>query len=273
MKSKLTVAVLALVLVSVLVVQAAQAQSPGGEPAAGQKGFWDFIKAGGIVGYAIIALSFLSAGLVIDSFVHIRQIGLLPAGVAEQADALARKGRFSEVLTLCKASDSLLSRVLQAGLAQGSLGLAAVRQAMQEHGLKEFAKLNQRVGYMGFIGSIGPMMGLLGTVLGMVSSFGVLGSSKGAARADELAQGISYALVTTCEGLVVAIPMMFFHNFFRDRLTKLSQECSSICERFLRVTSAVMEARAAGRPPQAPATANAAQSTLAAGALGDNAAI
>jgi biopolymer transport protein ExbB len=221
-------------------------------PAVQQKGFWEFLTAGGVVGYAIIGLSFLSAGLVIDSFSYVRLVKLVPPGVVEQAENLARRGRFSEVLTLCKAGDSLYSRVLQAGMAQGALGVAAVRQAMQEQGLKEFAKLNQRVGYMGFIGSIGPMAGLLGTVLGMVNSFQVLGASKGTARPDELAQGIAYALVTTCEGLVVAIPMMFFHNFFRDRVTKVSNECSGDCERFLRIANAVVEARMRARPMPAP---------------------
>ena len=224
-------------------VGVAVAQSGAGPEVETRKGFVDFIKAGGVVGYTLIAISFASAALVIDSFRHIKEERLLPAAVIEESEDLARKGRFSQIATLCKANDSMICRIIGKGLSQGAMGLVAVRQAMQEQGVKEITRLNQRTGYMGFIGSIGPMMGLLGTVLGMVSSFNVMGVSKGAARADELAVGISYALITTCEGLVVAIPMMFFHNFFRDRVTRLGQESSAVCERLLRHMTAIMEAR------------------------------
>jgi len=226
------------------------ADEKGAEPT--KKGFFDFIKAGGLVGYTIIAMSIVSAGLVIDSFVHIKQAKLLPPEVLEESEDLARKGRFSQIVTLCKANGSMICRIIGNGLSQGSLGLPAVRQAMQDQGAKELHRLNQRVGYMGFIGSIGPMLGLLGTVLGMVGSFNILGTSKGSARPDELAVGISYALVTTCEGLIVAIPMMFFHNFFRDRVAGIGQESSGVCERLVRLMAQAIESRSAARPVQQP---------------------
>lgn len=236
-------------------------KAPAAAPPVQTKGFLDFIKSGGVVGYTIIALSLVSAALVIDTFGHAKPDRMMPAGIIEQSETLARKGRFSEMVTLCHSGDSMLSRILGAGLSQGGFGLAAVRAAMQEQGVKELTKLNQRVGYMGFIGSIGPMLGLLGTVLGMVSSFNVLGSSKGAARADELAVGISYALVTTCEGLIVAIPMMFFHNYFRDRVARLGQECSGVCERVLRCMDWALQAKTAS--PARPAVAAQASPALA----------
>lgn len=256
-KRLLVCAAPALVILAAAVGMAA-AQGGAAPDTETRKGFVDFLKAGGVVGYTLIALSFASAALVIDSFRHIKQERLLPPLVIAEFEDLARKGRFSQIATLCKASDSMICRIIAKGLAQGAMGLVTVRQAMQEQGVKEITKLNQRTGYMGFIGSIGPMMGLLGTVLGMVSSFNVMGVSKGAARADELAVGISYALITTCEGLVVAIPMMFFHNFFRDRVTRLGQESSAVCERLLRQMTIVMEARvmaAAAKPAGAPTAA------------------
>ena len=222
------------------------ARQPNAEgPSAGTRlSLLQFIRAGGPVGYTIIALSLAGVALVIEAFLHVKDSRLLPTGLWEQSEQLARKGKFSDVLTLCRANDSMLSRIIRAALAQGQLGIEAVREAMQESGAREVTRLQQRVGYIGLIASVAPMLGLLGTVTGMIASFQVLGAYKAAARPDQLAEGISEALVTTCMGLVVAVPLMFFHNFFRDRVTRIGQEASGRCERLLRVMTAVMGARA-----------------------------
>ena len=212
----------------------------------------EFVTAGGPVGYVIIALSAAGLALVIDAAVHVKDEKLLPHSLVDEVKRLAAVGRFSEMMNVCAGSGSLAGRVLHAGLAQGELGLDAVREAIQEHGTRRITRLQQRVGYIGFIASVAPMLGLLGTVVGMIGSFKVLGDAKGAARPDELAIGISTALVTTCMGLIVAVPLMFFHSYFRDRVTRISQELSGICERVLRIMTTVVESRAAA-PRQRPA--------------------
>jgi biopolymer transport protein ExbB len=216
------------------------------------KSLLDFIRAGGPVGYLIIALSFVGIALVIDGFLNFKVDKLLPPPVSQRAEELARRGGFSEMLSLCKASDSMLSRIISHALSQGKLGMEAVREGMQESGTREVTRLHQRVGYIGFIASIAPMLGLLGTVSGMISSFNVLGMAKGAARPDELAVGISEAMVTTCLGLIVAVPLMFFHNYFRDRVTRIGLEASGQCERLTRIMTATLQARGGARPDDAP---------------------
>lgn len=224
------------------------------DSAVSSKSLLDFVKAGGLVGYFIIALSFAGIALVIEAFIHIKADKLIPSSVSEQFEELAHKKRLSEILTLCKANDSMLSRVVADALSHGQLGIEAVREAMLESGTREVTQLQQRVGYIGFIASVAPMLGLLGTVTGMISSFNVLGMAKGAARPDELAVGISEAMVTTCMGLVVAVPLMFFHSYFRDRVTRISQEASGICERLVRIITVSRQAhgttKTAENPPQ-----------------------
>jgi biopolymer transport protein ExbB len=255
-KKHLPLAVLAVVMAGAAVAWGQSAgDNPPASPEVQTKGLLDFIRAGGWVSYTLIALSVIGAALVIEAFLHLKIEKIMPRGMVEQAEEHARKGRFSQILPLSQASDNLIGRILRGGMQQGSFGLPAVRQAMQEQGVKEMTRLSHRVNYMGFIGAIAPMMGLLGTVLGMVNSFHVLGSKGASARPDELAVGISFALVTTCEGLILAIPMMFFHNYFRDRVTRLGQECSGFCERLLRLMGAVLEARAARAAGPAPAGA------------------
>ena len=198
------------------------------------KSLLDFIQAGGVVGYVIIALSFVGIGFVIDAFVNIQSKKLMPPNLSQEFENLAVQGKFAEITTLCQANDTMLGRIVRTALSQGQMGIDAVKESMQESGAREVTRLRQRVGYIGFIASVAPMLGLLGTVTGMIGSFNVLGMEKGAARPDQLAVGISEALVTTCMGLVVAVPMMLFYSILRDRITRIGQQASGQCDRLLR---------------------------------------
>jgi biopolymer transport protein ExbB len=228
--------------------------TPGDAPApAAEKrmSLRDFIRAGRIVGYVIIFLSFAGFALVIDAFLRIRQDKLLPERLAAELVNLARQGRAADMQNMCLTVDCLLSRIVRDTFAQGRMSLAAARDVMQEQGTKEVTRLVQHVGYIGFIAAVAPMLGLLGTVTGMIDSFGVLGAAKGAAQPDELAVGVSEALVTTCMGLVVALPLMFFHNYFRDRVTRIGQEAAGICDRLIRGLADAQAPRLAAEPPAA----------------------
>lgn len=207
-----------------------------------------FVKAGGAVGYFIVLLSFVGIGLVVDAFLHLKQDKLVPANLVAESEKLALAGKLTEVSSLCATHESLLARVLTAAFADARLGVEAARDALRESGTKEITRLHQRVGYIGLIASIAPMLGLLGTVVGMIGSFDVLGHAKGAARPDELAVGISGALVTTCMGLVVAVPLMFFHSYFRDRVTRIAQEAAGASERLLRIVASAAQRAKANTP-------------------------
>lgn len=162
------------------------------------------------------------------------------------------------MLALAQTSESMLGRTIAAGVSRGTMGIDAIRESTQEHGMKEITSLHHRVAYIGFAASIAPMLGLLGTVLGMIHSFNVLGMAKGAARPDQLATGISEAMVTTCMGLMIAVPLMFMHLLLRGRVTRIGQEASGVCERLLRSMTVAHNARAAARPsrPSPPAERN-----------------
>ncbi|HUU08999.1 MAG TPA: MotA/TolQ/ExbB proton channel family protein [Phycisphaerae bacterium] len=213
------------------------------EPDAKRVSLRDFIEAGSYVGYVIIWLSFAGLALVIDAFLRIQTGKLIPPRLATELVQLARQGKFSEMQTMAGAFDCMLARIVSHTFAQGRMSLDAAREVMQEQGTKEVTRLYQRVGHIGFIAAIAPMLGLLGTVTGMIGSFNVLGTIKGAARPDQLAVGVSEALVTTCMGLVVAIPLMFFHNYFRDRVTRIGQDAAGVCDRLMRTMAEGQVAR------------------------------
>ncbi len=248
-----SVPVLALSVV-LLFLAAASAQGQAGEAAdtPAQRSLLDLVQAGGPVGYAIILLSLCGVALVVDSYLRLKDEKLVPRNLAEQVHELSTKGRFEEVLSLCKTHDSMLGRVIAGGLSDGKLGIDAVREGFEQQGVMEVTRLRERIGYIGLIASVAPMLGLLGTVTGMIASFRLLGEAQGAARPDELALGISQALVTTCMGLIVAVPLMFFYAFFRNRITRIGNEAAAVGEKMLRIMSVVLEARRLNMP-QAPA--------------------
>ena len=215
--------------------------APGG--ATSGRSLLSFVQAGGPIGYTIIVLSVAGLMLTVDSFLRLKSEKLLPPGLVQQSLDLAQRGRFSELRSMCKGNDSMFGRIVGAALDEGNWGVDAVREALQRHGTQEVTHLHQRVGYIGLIGAVAPMLGLLGAVTGMIGSFQVLGAAKGAARPDELAVGISEALVTTTMGLIVALPMMFFYSFLRDRVTRIGQRAGGLCEQIVRIMSVVVTAR------------------------------
>ena len=241
--------VIALLLTLVTTVWAQASGEPAAPPAgevAPRSGVLPLIQAGGAVGYVIILLSVAGIALVVDAFVKYKEDKLLPPALVKQSLELAHQGKFSELQRVCSTHDSMLARIVDSALAEGTWGLDAVREGMEQHGNRQLTRLHQRVGYIGFIAAIAPMLGLLGTVTGMIRSFNVLGHAQGAARPDQLATGISEALVTTCMGLIVAVPLMFFHTFLRDRVTRIGQSAGATCEKLLRIMAVVVDGRVKG---------------------------
>lgn len=237
--------VLAVVIVG---VSATAVLAQGAEDTTTNRSLLDLVQAGGWVGYVIMLLSLCGLALVVDAFMRLNDQRQVPLNLADQIHELTAKGKFEEVLALCKTNDSMLGRIISGGLSDGRLGLEAVREGMEQAGVMEVTRLRERNGYIGLIASIAPMLGLLGTVTGMIASFRLLGEAQGAARPDELALGISQALVTTCMGLIVAVPLMFFYAFFRNRITRIGQESAAVGEKMLRLMAVVLETRRQAAP-------------------------
>ena len=231
------------------------AQEAAGAGPAVRKSLLQFIHAGGWVAYTLLLLSVAAVALTVNAFLRVQPAKLLPDDLARQAEELAAAGKFQELRDACGSDPSMLGRTLSAGLEDGTLGIDAVREAMQRQGQREMTRLHQSVGYLSLIGSVAPILGLLGTVLGMISSFDVLGSAGNAADPEELAGGISEALITTCLGLILAIPALFAFVFLRDRVTRVGQELAAQCEKSVRLMSTVLDMRARGLQGPAPKAA------------------
>jgi len=158
--------------------------------------------------------------------------------VLDELDQLIGEGRVDEAIQACQEpqNQSLASYVVLAGLERykgSEFGFAEYKAAVEEAGEEQTGRLYRKTEVLGLIGSIAPMLGLTGTVLGMITAFNTIASTGGAAKPDELAGGIGQALVTTLMGLVVAIPTMIAFSYFRNRIDSIVAEAGKRVEQIM----------------------------------------
>jgi biopolymer transport protein ExbB len=192
----------------------------------------------GFVGLLIFLLSMVAVGFIVEHSLTIRKGVMMPDETVDALDTLLEEGRVDEALEMCRDQNntSLFSNVVLAGLERfksSEFGFAEYRAAVEEAGEEQTARLYRKTEVLGVIGAIAPMLGLLGTVIGMIKAFNVIASTGGMARPDQLAGGISQALVTTLMGLVVAIPTMVAFSFFRNKIDSIVAEAGSRVEQIL----------------------------------------
>lgn len=212
--------------------------STGGEAKKSSRTMLDTILAGGIVGGLIILLSIVAVGFIIEHFITIQRGRLMPEYVMRDLEEMISAGKINEAVDYCTdpTHACLTTDVVLAGLEryQGSeFGFAEYKSAVEEAGEDYTGRLYRKTEVLGVIGAVAPMLGLTGTVLGMITAFNKIASSGGTATPDELADGIGQALVTTLLGLLVAIPCMVAFSFFRNYIDSLVAEAGKRIERLL----------------------------------------
>ncbi len=187
------------------------------------------LKAGGWIGYVIIFLSFGMLALIIEHLFSIRRGSLQPRGQAEQLFQQLQNKQIDVALAQCRKPPSFLGHVVAAGLGELSLGHAAVEKSMEDASASEAARLFRKIEYLSVIGTLAPMLGLMGTVWGMIQAFGEFAAKANPTPAD-FAPAISEALVTTLLGLCVAIPALAAFAVFRNRIDELVADASLTAE-------------------------------------------
>lgn len=187
------------------------------------------LEAGGYIGYVIIGLSVIMVALVIQQLFTLRRSNLMPRWLAEQAHQLISTGRFNEANELCKKHPCFLGDMLQAGLAETDMGYQQIEKALEDAAAEHSARMMRKVEYLNVIGTIAPMLGLLGTVWGMIQAF-LKFAKQVSPSVAEFAPGISLALVTTLMGLSVAIPALAAFALMRNRVDELVSETSLLSE-------------------------------------------
>jgi biopolymer transport protein ExbB len=214
---------------SVILMTAATAQAQ--EAAASiqpELSLWQVILSGGPVMIPLGILSIIGVMLVLVYLFTMRRGAVVTKRYMTTADALLRKRDYLGLLAISNRHREAVARIMQRTLdfvtQHPEATFAEAREIAETEGTRQAAALNQRIAYLADIGTIAPMLGLFGTVLGMIKSFSVVASDIVASRPMMLAGGVSEALVTTAAGLCIGIPAMAAYAFFRGRVQSLIAE-------------------------------------------------
>jgi len=180
----------------------------------------ELIKAGGLLMWPILLCSVISLAIIIERFWSLQQQRIVPRHLVAQVWQWAKVGHLDNNRIQNLRIGSPLGRVLAAGLVNRSHKREVMKESIEEVGRHVAHSLERFLNTLGTIASISPLLGLLGTVIGMIKVFAVI-TTHGVGDASILAEGISEALLTTAAGLSVAIPTLMFHRYFRGKVDEL----------------------------------------------------
>lgn len=180
---------------------------------------YDALLAGGLLMLPIVGCSLLATLIILERLWSLRVARIAPPRLGQEVCELIQQG---QVNLYWLESHSPLGGILAAGLRNARLGQDPMRARLQEAATAVVHDMERFLSPLGTIASITPLIGLLGTVVGMIQVFAVIVSAEGAERTAELAGGISQALVTTAAGLTVAIPALMFHRYFQRRVEDIT---------------------------------------------------
>ncbi len=181
---------------------------------------WELIKSGGWIMLPIVVCSIIAVAIVAERLWTLRPSRISPPHLLGQVWRWVKDKQMDQTKFQELRAGSPLGQILAAGLANSRHGRDIMKESIQEAGVKVVSELERYLTPLGTIAAITPLLGLLGTVLGMIEIFSAFMGS-GMANAPQLAGGIAKALVTTAAGLFVAIPTLFFHRFLQRRVDQL----------------------------------------------------
>ncbi|MBQ3388205.1 MAG: MotA/TolQ/ExbB proton channel family protein [Thermoguttaceae bacterium] len=227
--------------------QASAEENPGAANAAADSGaagegqtqkkenylVWMFRALGWVFGPVFVILSLVDVALIVMNMMAIRRVNLVPESLVLEFGELMDNQKFQDAYQVAKENDSLLGRVLAAGLSKVPSGYEKAVQTMQDVGQEETMKLEHQIGYLALVGNLAPMVGLFGTVVGMIASFQVIAAGGATPSPQKLAEGIATALFTTMIGLTIALPSLAIYDIIKNRLARFILEIGIISDNYI----------------------------------------
>ncbi len=223
---------------AMLLLMAAPAMAQDTTTSGGKSVFLMFFYSGDILGTAIIWLlvlmSMATMGFVIMLLITYRRSAVVPDEVSMELEAMLQEKRYREAIEFSSNDPSYLGKLVASGLSEASNGYGAMERSIEETADAETTRALRPVEYLNVIGNIAPMMGLFGTVYGMIRAFERLTRATGRVDPNELAAGISTALVTTFWGLIVAMPALLFYALIRNKIDAMTADGLIMAEELIR---------------------------------------
>ncbi len=191
------------------------------------------VRASGLIGVVILGMSFYLVAVVVWMFVHYQSSKAVPQVLVEELEDLLTNRHYDRAFARLSADGSFLAQTLAAGVRKLSSGVAAAQRAMEIVNEDLTMAMEHRTTYLATVGTLGPMVGLVGTVYGMIRSFQAIATMGSSPQAAQLAAGISTSLFATLEGICVSVPAIAFYAYFRNRIARLSLEVQVASEGLL----------------------------------------
>ncbi|MGI6402476.1 MAG: MotA/TolQ/ExbB proton channel family protein [Thermoguttaceae bacterium] len=204
---------------------------------------WMFRSLGWFFSIVFLLLSITMVALIVINIVALRRHSIAPEELAAGFGRLLDENKFQEAYEFAKEDESLLGRVLATGLARMPSGFEKATQAMEDVEQEETMRLEHQLGYLALIGNLSPMIGLFGTVIGMIASFQAIATGGAAPSPQKLAEGIATALFTTGVGLAIALPALAAFDILKNRLARYVLDVAVISDSFMGRFSEVKSGR------------------------------
>lgn len=231
---------------------AAAGASPAADepaPKQGKSGFWWLVKSSGLIGLFILILSIYFVATTIRLFIELRPEIAMPAEDVAGCEQLLAARDFQGLYDFASKRDSFYCRLVAVGIAELPSGLQEAREVMDRNADAETVDMERKISMLAVLGTLGPMIGLVGTLQGMIASFSVIALYDTQLKASQVADGISQALVLTFEGVALSVPAIYFYAIFRNRVAKISVETLLAADELVR--HVVQQAKAKSAPPPA----------------------
>ena len=177
----------------------------------------EILEKGGVIMWLILALSLIAAVLIIERLFYFRKIRVDEEKMISRLKATLKKGHFDEALSICENNPSPITNLMKVGIEHRGYSPETIKNSILDAANLEIPRMEKHLPALGTITHIAPLLGLLGTVTGNISAFGVLGKFGAVGDPGILAKGISEALLTTAAGLIVAIPAIIFYNYLVNK--------------------------------------------------------
>ena len=184
---------------------------------------FEFLAKGGVLMIPLGVCSIVSLAIIIERALNLRPARILPGDLLQQARQLLAENQVGEAVILCRRQPSSIGRILLAAISNYDKEKEELKSIVEDAGRQEVPVLDRYLGVLGTIAAISPLLGITGTVFGMIRVFATI-SEKGVAHPSQLAGGIYEALITTAAGLVIAIPALIFYNYFVTKSDRLVLE-------------------------------------------------
>jgi biopolymer transport protein ExbB len=235
---------------------AGEGRDMGAKPAATEErknAFMVYVKAAGLIGAFIVLLSMYFVATTIQLFLEFRPQNSAPPELLSECESRLEARQFKEVFAAVDGDGSFYGRTVATGIRELPNGLAEARDAMERVGESITVDMERKITILAVLGTLGPMIGLLGTLKGMIASFHEIAVGGTQLKADKVAEGISEALILTLLGVGLSVPAIYFYSVFKNRVTSISVNTMLQADEFLRRFAHLARSKTAGPAAAAPA--------------------